>query len=263
MEGMDILKRLAEKGKFDTIDEIFGITTRKHPYIHYLHTSAIHCGVTMKASVLADLQEIKDAHLKELVTKGDVPALRTFFLTNSLSKNDNIHNVIKDTNCEEIIHILMENGLRLDKINYAEGISIVRASAIGTFLLSHTLKEKIDPNARCNSKFGAPLWFFFATDKTLSMGILDHTENFTQPIDINATDSDGDTILHFRQYSISELLSKHPDLYIKNLKGYTVVEARKAGNLDVSKIEEYIANRLKVATELEQKFKDVTRLFAS
>jgi len=252
---MDILKQLAADGKFDTIDKIFDITTRQHPYLHGLGAS--------DPLVLADLQALKVNELKNTIKKGDVSAIEAFFVSNPNILSSIDDDVLKYINegkiptkqaLDNILPILLRNGLQIDKINY-DLLLIKYANIIGEYLLSNSLTKKINPNQKVDCLFKSSIWMLLTTDQTIKMGLLEHTENFTEPIDIETTDKDGDTILHYNKITdvatFNIILAKNPNLFKKNAKGQTVIESRKARNLVVAPIEDYIINRLKKLSELE------------
>jgi len=136
---------------------------------------------------------------------------------------------------QQIADILFENGLDVNKAGYCHEFGKYIVNAIGRV----TFKKKFNPNCR-DGLFGTPFWHELRgnlIDQFISESA--KTDNFTEPIDINAQDNDGNTVFHMRN-DIRALLKYNPDVLITNKKGLNVLEFRIKYNKSTGEIYQYL-----------------------
>jgi len=152
-------------------------------------------------------------------------------LSNDVAKG--IDDIISNVPNQEVLNILLLNGLDVDKIMDITKIFKYLTNAVTQI----TFKKKFNPNRKLG-KFGMPIWRHIGYEQFLEK-ILTTDTNYSQPLDINAQDNDGDTSLHIRA-DIDVLLKYNPDTTIKNKKGLTALEYRIQRRLPVYSLRKYI-----------------------
>jgi len=171
--------------------------------------------------------------LEKIVQKDAVDIMEQLVATpafsNAFKENPDLLNSLFKKVCSyKMLAVLLRNGLDLVKAYPVEEKE--HSVWCITFMLSDTLKVKVNPNARVNNSFKTPLWRYMFTENSVKLGWLkifaNGHKNLTEPLDVNAVDKDGETHLHVRRDIFPEIFELNPDLEIKNSAGRTVIEER-------------------------------------
>jgi len=167
--------------------------------------------------------------LSKLIKRGDIAGLEQVMTIPGFEFKD--HGLINLAPSKKMLDFLLKH---LVDLNEAPNISLVKD--IVNFILSDTLKYKINPNRLI---IGLPLWMFMYINSNDIDIVRYKGDNFSEPLNINAVDSNGYTYSH--KYAPSkEYLELKPDLTIKH-NGLTVLEYKQKYNMPLGYLSEYVA----------------------
>jgi len=186
---------------------------------------------TLDMAVVTKLFKLtNDELLDKIVKKDAVDIMEQLVATQAFSKKDpDILNASLDiVRSYEMLAVLLRNGLDLVKIGGISGDQTKKWCI--KFMLSDTLKVKVNPNAPMGDLCKTPFWRYMITDDTVTLGYIkifaNGHENLTEPLDVNAVNKDGNTHLHVRRNPFPEIFDLNPNLEIKNSSGRNVIEDR-------------------------------------
>jgi len=191
-----------------------------------------------------------DKIICELVKSGNIEGLKKVLNTPDFVFTQ--HNTFSDARSEEMRNYLLSDVIDANLLtNYAN------RGAISKFISKGVLKNKINPNSIDN--YGYVTWHIMLTrlepneqNEFLKYATSEASKNnFTEALDINAVDQNGNTFLH-SYTGIDAVLVYKPNPWIKNKQGVTALEYRVSKVQNSVKLNEYVASYVHVREDVDK-----------
>jgi len=181
--------------------------------------------------------------IKKMIKKQPIETIIRLSLSNGnfdvfkyVERKDFPHNILECASNRAAMYYLLEN-----IVDLTEELSIPNEDWVLEFIMTKTLKTKINPNKRIGS---CPFWHNFSLGALVKFKVLDplnKSDNFTEPIDINIQGFHGNTILHYAKDLPEEFLTKMKPRYdIKNDFGLCALEHRQKTSKSWNNLDRYI-----------------------
>jgi len=193
-------------------------------------------------SAIFEICLIKSIKNRDIKLLSSIFQIKGFFIPDHDKLFQSIVSITNDASSNPdipIFEFLLRNGLDLTKVTT---IDDSHKQKIQQFILNDTLKIKINPNSK-HGKDGAPFWrVLLVRDGKTNMAFVSYKgPNFSEPLDINATNNNGNTYIHVTYSNSMDFYNTFkPDYNIKNNAGKTPLESQRELKMDTSILEKYI-----------------------
>jgi len=192
-------------------------------------------------------------------TMAQILELDGFVITN--------HDIITEATSQEMVNLLLcedspdtsrERKVDLNKITKTNSFTNRR---IIKCIATSTLRYPINPNVLFD---GTPFWRALLSNtgliedqKMVNLKLMRYTgPNFTEPLNIDAVDINGNTYLHTCIEVVEEILTLNPNPNILNKAGQTPLERQKMYSRNAAVLERYVTTKGK---ELDIKLSEALR----